>query len=182
MPEETKGSPTAFLLAWAISQVHERIVTLVADLSDDQLSWAPQARAHSLAFTLWHIARCDDNYMRVHIQGRPEIWQEEGWHHRLGLDQESTGMLISDEEAYALRLPGKQELLAYARRVWDEVSTSVQGLGPEESARPVNQVERTRGLTVEQVIITHIYGHDNRHLGEMEYLKGLLGLRGSVTL
>jgi len=24
--------------------------------------------------------------------------------------------------------------------------------------------------------------HDNRHLGEMEYIKGLLGLRGTATV
>ena len=30
--------------------------------------------------------------------------------------------------------------------------------------------------------MTYIYGHDNRHMGEMEYIKGLLGLQGLVTL
>ncbi len=157
-------------------------MALIADLSDDQLSWSPTPRSHSLSFALWHAARCDDNYLRVHIAGRPEIWQEEGWFESWGLDRENTGMLLSDEEAAALSLPGKEGLLAYARQVWREVVATVAALRPEELAQPVNQVERTRGMTTGQVIMTHIYGHGNRHLGEMEYLKGLLGLRGSVTL
>ena len=37
-------------------------------------------------------------------------------------------------------------------------------------------------MTTRQVLMSHICGHDNRHLGEMESLKVLLGLRGSVTL
>ena len=181
MPEELQGSLIP-ALAWAIRQAHERLVALITDLGDAQLSWSPTPHAHSLAFAMWHITRCDDNYLRVHIGGRPEIWQEEGWADSLGLDAVTTGMLLSDEEAAGLRLPGKEGLLAYARRVWDEVEVFVAEQGPKELAQPVNHVERTKGLTVGQVIMTHIYGHDNRHLGEMEYLKGLLGLRGSVTL
>ena len=181
MLEITQGSLT-HTLSWAVHQVHERLVALVADLSDDQLSWSPTPHAHSLAFALWHIARCDDNYMRVHIQGRPEIWAEERWYDRWGLESESTGMLLPDEEAAGLRLPGKKDLLLYASKVWDEVEAFIAALRPEELARPIHQEERTTGLTVGQAIVTHIYGHDNRHLGEMEYIKGLIGLRGSVTL
>ena len=179
---EATQDPTAALLAWGLRQAHERLVSLVADVTDEQLAWSPAPGAHSLEFALWHIARCDDNYLRVHIAGRPEIWQEEGWFRRWGLDQESTGMLLSDENAMGLRLPGKEGLLAYVQRVWEEVEAFVAHLGPEELAQPVNQVERTSGLATGQVITTHIYGHDNRHLGEMEYIKGMLGLRGSVTL
>ncbi len=169
-------------MAWAIRQVHQRIQELVADLSDSQLSWSPTPRSHSLAFVLWHIPRCDDNYLRVHIQGHTEIWREEGWFQWWGLDSESTGMMLDDGAAAQISLPGKNDLLSYARRVWDELAEFVAGLGPEELARPVDQVERTSGMTTGQVITTHIYGHDNRHLGEMEYVKGLLGLRGSITL
>ena len=81
-----------------------------------------------------------------------------------------------------MRLPGKEYMLAYAQRVWGEVKAFVASLGPEELAQPVKQVERTSGIATIRVILTHIYGHDNRHLGEVEYIKGLLGLRGSVTL
>jgi hypothetical protein len=98
------------------------------------------------------------------------------------MDPESTGMLLSDEEAASLRLPSIVDVLSYARRVWEEVEAFVAGLGPTELSQPVNHVERTRGLATGQLIMTHIYGHDNRHMGEMEYIKGLLGLRGSVTL
>lgn len=170
------------LLAWALRQLHERLVRLVSDLTDAQVAWRPSPQSHSLGFGVWHIARCDDNYLRAHVQGRPEIWQEEGWSQRWGLDAESTGMLLSDEEAAGLPLPGKKDLLAYAQRVWNEVEAFAGALGPEELARPVHHVERTRGLTTGQLLMTHIYGHDNRHMGEMEYLKGLLGLRGSITL
>ena len=181
MNQQLQGSPADTLL-WALRQLHARLVELVADLRYDQLSWSPKPGAHSLGFALWHIARCDDNYLRAHIQGRPEVWQEEGWFQRWGLDLESTGMLLSDEQASSLPLPAKEELLAYAQRVWQEVETFVAPLGQAELDQPVAQVERTQDMTIGQVFMSHIYGHDSRHLGEMEYLKGLLGLRGSVTL
>ena len=181
MVENTPGSG-ASLLAWALRQAYGRMVGLVADLDDGALAWRPMPQSHSIGFALWHIARCDDNYLRAHIQGRPEVWQEESWFQSWGLDQDSTGMLLSDEEAADLQLPSKEHMLAYCKRVWDELTWFVEGMGLEGLSRRVDQVERTRGMSTGQVIITHIYGHDNRHLGEMEYLKGLLGLRGSVTL
>jgi hypothetical protein len=98
------------------------------------------------------------------------------------MDPQSTGMLLSDEEAASLSLPSIEDVLSYAQLVWEEVEAFVAGLGPIELSQPVSHVERTRGLATGQLIMTHIYGHDNRHLGEMEYIKGLLGLRGSVTL
>ena len=174
--------PSAPLLVWGLRQLHERVESLVGDLTDEQLAWSPALGAHSLGLTLWHIPRCDDNYLRQHIQGRTEVWQEEEWFRRWGLDQQSTGMLLSDEEAGDLRFPGKDEVLAYARRVWSEVTSFVEGLAPTDLQQPVSQVERTAGMTIGQVVVTHIYGHDSRHLGEMEYIKGLLGLQGSVTL
>lgn len=175
-------APAASLLAWGLHQVHERLIGLVADLTYDQLSWKPQPDAHSLGFAFWHIARCDDNYLRMHIQGRREIWQEEEWFRRWSLDSDSTGMLLSDEEASALPLPDKSELLMYVQRVWGEVESFVTGLDQANLDEPMAHVQRTSGMTLGQVLTTHIYGHDNRHLGEMEYVKGLLGMRGSVTL
>ena len=172
----------AFVAAWGLRQLHERLANLVSDLTDEQMRWLPSPGAHCLAFALWHIARCDDNYLRAHVQGRPEIWDEDGWAERWGMDAESTGMLLSDEEAADLTFPPKEEILAYAKRVWDEVEEYAAGLGPEDAAQPVGHVERTTGLSRGQLIMTHVYGHDNRHMGEMEYIKGLLGLRGSITL
>lgn len=181
MAKAAQNSMTG-LLVWGLAQAHERLESLVSDLTPGQLAWSPTPGSHSLCFALWHVARCDDNYLRVHIQGRPEVWQEEGWFQRWGLDRESTGMLLPDQEASALRLPGREELLAYAQRVWGELEGFVAGLDAEGLARPVEHVQRTRGLTTGQVLLTHIYGHDSRHMGEMEYIKGLMGLRGSITL
>ena len=54
----------------------------------------------------------------------------------------------------------KEGVLSYDRRVWEEVEAFVTGLGLPELARPVNQVERTRGPALGQVGTTPIYGHD----------------------
>ena len=114
MADQQPGSLQPRVLAWGLRQLHERLQTLVSDLSDEQLRWSPMPGAHCLAFALWHIARCDDNYLRAHVQGRPEIWDEDGWAERWGMDAESTGMLLSDEEAAGLTFPPKEEILAYA--------------------------------------------------------------------
>ena len=179
---EASSLPHPSLLLWALRQVHHRLEELVSDLDETQLRWSPQPGAHSLIFVLWHIARCDDNYLRAHVQGRTEVWQEEQWHLRWGMDAQSTGMLLSDEEAAGLPLPPIEEITGYAHRVWEEVETFVRGLAPQDLERTVHHVDRTSSMTVGELLLSHLYGHDSRHLGEMEYIKGLLGLRGSATM
>ncbi|MAF53452.1 MAG: DinB family protein [SAR202 cluster bacterium] len=181
-PRDKQPDPMAAVLEWGLRQAHDRLVEIVSDMSDDQLSWSPQPGAHSLGFVIWHIARCDDNYLRVHIQGRQEIWQEERWYERWSMDPESTGMLLSDDQAADLVLPAKADIVDYCRRVWNEVDDYVAGLGSSGMAQTVSNIPRTTDMTIGQIIVSHVVGHDNRHLGEMEYIKGLMGLRGSVTL
>ena len=179
---EASSLPSPSLLLWALRQVHNRCEELVSELDETQLRWHPQPGAHSLIFVFWHIARCDDNYLRAHVQGRTEVWQEEEWHVRWGMDAKSTGMLLSDDEAADLPLPPIEEITGYARRVWDEVESFVRGLAPGDLEQTVHHVDRTSSMTVGELLLSHIYGHDSRHLGEMEYIKGLLGLRGSATM
>ena len=66
--------------------------------------------------------------------------------------------------------------------MWDEVESFVRGLSPGDLEQTVHHVDRTSSMTVGELLLSHIYGHDSRHLGEMEYIKGLLGLRGSATM
>ena len=111
----------------------------MSDLDETQLRWSPQPGAHSLIFVLWHIARCDDNYLRAHVLGRTEVWQEEEWHLRWGMDAKSTGMLLSDEEAAGLPLPPVEEITGYARRVWEEgggVRARTGAAGPGADGAP----------------------------------------------
>lgn len=160
-------------------QTHERLLKIVEDLTDEQLAWRPAPKAHSIGFTFWHVARADDN-AQADLNGTDTIWNTDEYAARWGHPVKGIGMGWDDDAAASLPLPPKAELVGYALRVFkacDDASDLDGGRFMETRKSRFMSKEATLGDIVLTVIT-----HDNRHLGEMEYIKGLLGLRGSVTV
>ncbi len=90
-------------------------------------------------------------------------------------------MLMDEAEAARLPLPPKPVLLAYARRAFALAEQAVDAVddplfrAPDTTATAVG-----RAATVGDAILAHLV-HDNRHLGEIECLRGLQGLSGTAT-
>jgi uncharacterized damage-inducible protein DinB len=166
---------------------HEQILKVVDGLTDEQLAWQPSRRAHSLAWTLWHIARCADKFASEAAPNgrRAEIWETEGLARRWGLEAalhgaNGVGTGIDDALVASLRPPDRESLFSYARRAFAAVDDLVDRLDDAALAREHVSFFTEGTATVGRALFTSIT-HDNRHLGELEYIKGLLGLRGSAT-
>ena len=160
-------------------QARTQMLTVIAELSDEQLGWRPSPKAHSIGFTLWHTARADDN-VQADLTGGPLLWESGGYAARWGHPERGVGTGWDDDRAAALPLPPKRELIEYVTRVFAAVDL---GTGTVDDARfelPIQSRFRGTDSTYGEVMLVCL-SHDNRHLGEMEYIKGLLGLRGTAT-
>ncbi len=160
-------------------QTRERALRLVEDLDDAQLGWRPSPEAHNIAWTLWHMARADDNF-QAGVTTRPLVWSEGDFAARWGYPERGAGTGMDDAQAASLPRPSKTDLLDYVRRAFaaadDAVDMIDERRAPEMHDSPFMGGRSTYGDAL-VVSVTH----DNRHLGEIEYIKGLLGLRGSAT-
>jgi hypothetical protein len=160
-------------------QTRERALVVVADLSDEQLSWRPRPTAHSIAYTLWHIARTEDNFQND-VNRRGTVWSTADFAAKWGYPEKGVGAGWADERAASLPMPGKSQLLEYVKAVFAACDEAADTL--DETL--LNEVRQSGFLGKEEVLGEVLLGsitHANRHLGEMEYIKGLLGLRGSST-
>ena len=161
--------------------VHERLLAVSGDLTDEQLSWRPAPGAHSIGFTLWHCARSDDN-VQMDLSGDPLIWEQGDRARRWGHPERGVGTGWDDERAAALPLPPRSELFEYARAVFDAVDRAAAALDEGRLAETIrSRFSGGKDALLGEVLIRSL-DHDNRHLGEIEYIKGLLGLRGSATI
>jgi hypothetical protein len=171
-----------------IKLVHRQALALAESVTAEQLAWRPTPRAHSIAWTLWHVARSADRLgVELAAPGarRTEVWESEGlatrW--RLGPDVVGTngvGTAVTDEVAASVAPPARDELLAYARRAFEAEESSVDALTPAALDRQYESAILERRDTVGNALMVCLT-HQNRHLGELEYLKGLQGLKGTVT-
>src|SRR5712691_1907173 len=162
----------------------EMVLKVVDGLSDDQLAWRPAPRAHSMGWTLWHIARCADKFA-AEVGGTAEIWARDGLAAKWGLaaillGSNGVGTGVDDEAAAALRPPSKDLLVDYARRSFAALDAVVDRFDADAVAREQTTFYFDEPAAIGRALITSI-AHDNRHLGELEYVKGLLGFRGTAT-
>jgi hypothetical protein len=154
----------------------------VEDLTPDQLHAVPAGSptANHLAFELWHYARTEDNIVRFILQGRrPTVWMEGGWAERLGLPPITQGTGMTAADAQALRIDDIPLFRQYVSAVW--TSTEEYLSNPDESAfdevitvKPLGEMPKIRALG--QVCMTHGF----THLGEIELMRTLLGLKPAI--
>ena len=175
------SSPALDLVKTRERVVHERLLGIVADLSDEQVGWRPSAAAHSIGFTLWHCGRTDDN-VQADLSGKPLVWETGAYAARWSHPERGVGTGWEDERAASLPLPPRSELVDYCRAVFDAVDAAAAALDEARLSETVrSRFSGGKDAMLGDILIRSL-DHDNRHLGEIEYIKGLLGLRGTATI
>jgi len=170
-------STLAFILK-NVEGLHRAWREALADLTPEQAHWQPPGLANSIAFTLWHFTRTEDNIVRFVLQRRPTIWMEGGWDRRFGLDPKAQGTGFSHEEAAGIRLSPWEEFRTYTEQVFGEVEAYIPTLREEDLSRTLT-VRPLGERSVQDLLGTVILTHGYTHLGEVWALRGLMGLKGS---
>jgi len=194
---KTDSRQTFGLLAKQYHSCHKAALAMVDELSQDQFRWRPSRGPQSIGWNLWHIARWDDYLAEVLLQQTPslghlgpsrQVWKERNIATRWGLDSvdlglEDGGTSLTDLQAATMTFPSKEAVIEYAEEAFDHLDAIL----PELDDSLIPQVLPT--VTTEAfpthdpygVTVMEMFRHACEHLGMMEALKGMLGLRGSVT-
>jgi hypothetical protein len=165
-----------------LRRLHGALDLATRDLTPEQWHTVPGANANAnhIAFEMWHYARTEDNIVRFILQGRrPTVWMDGGWAERLGLPAvaQGTGMPVAD--AQALRLADLPAFAQYVRDVY--ASTEEYLANPDASTfdapvtvKPLGEMPAIRALG--QVCMSHGF----THLGEIELIRTLMGLKPAI--
>jgi hypothetical protein len=196
----TRGERSATaLLAHHFKEGHVAALALVVDLAEEQFRWRPDPGPQSIGWNLWHIAKWDD-FMAEALVARTlslshrgparQIWNSRGIADQWGWQTGHLGFLdggtgLPDEEAAALLLPAKQDVVVYATDAFKELEEVASELDdsllaetvPGTIIYPPDEKQDTYGNYL-MVWLNHCY----EHLGTMEAIKGMLGMRGAVDL
>lgn len=162
-----------------LQRLHRGLGRSLADVSDEQAHTAPAGKGNSIAFTLWHYARTEDNIVRFILQSRrPTVWMEGQWAEKLGgmpPVAQGTGMSLAD--AQALHIKDLNALRQYMQTVWQSTETYLAN--PDTSTfdalvtvKPLGEMPAI--LALGQVCLTHGFSH----LGEIDHIRTMLGLSG----
>ena len=152
-----------------LRDLHSGFRSEIETLSEAQMLATPAEGANTISFLLWHFVRTEDKVLHRHV-GRASIWETGSWAARLG-DKEGQGTGFTYEQVRAVA-PRKDELLAYAGMVWEEVPALISSLAPA-----LDEVDPERpSQTVARTIASVVVGHGFWHLGDIRFTKGLMGM------
>lgn len=174
-------------------ETQRRVLALTDDLSEEEFGARPAGAAHSIAWNVWHLARWADDVQAAvpaatgglggRLAPRQQLWEAEGLAAKWGLESgalgdRQTGMLMDEEAAARLPLPNKDVVLAYARRAFAAAEEAVAAI--DDATFVGARHDGGAGTVGNNIVMSHLV-HNNRHLGEIECLRGQLGLRGTAT-
>ncbi len=161
----------------SLKTLHGSLMDAVKDLTDEQLHFRPLGKGNHIAFAFWHAVRTEDSVMNFLLQKKPPVWNVEGWDKKFGMDPRAQGTGMSAEQAADLRISSLADFLKYSDQVFKASEAYLETLKETE----LDRVEEFRFLgkrSFGSVIGGIILNHGSGHLGEIWYVKGLMGLKG----
>lgn len=166
------------LLRDSLRSMHGMLDKAVEQMSADQLNFRPQEGGVSGFFSLWHFVRTEDNVINWVLQQRPTVWLEGGYDERFGLPRTAQGTGMTDDEARAIRIDDVPGFLEYQRRVWEATDAYLAGMSDDEFESRQVTVKPLGEMSVWNAIYGLCLSHGYRHIGEIEYQRGVQGLGG----
>ena len=171
--------------AFCMQEAYRWVEEAVADLTDEQLCWQPNSTTPSIRFHLFHIARWADRLHQLLTGADRQVWHAEEIASQWGLETAElgfgeSGAMIDDEAAMALGLPERAPLLVYCNRVLAAADEALADVGDEQMSRLAIDFQG-RPFPIGDGIAEQL-SHTARHLGMIECLRGVQGLRGTVTV
>jgi hypothetical protein len=147
-------------------------------MTAEQFNFRPQEGGVSAFFSLWHYVRTEDNIVNYVTQQRPTVWLEGGYNERFALPRTSQGTGMSEAEANAVTIQDVPGWLEYQQRVWEATDSYLSGMSPEEFELRKVMIKPLGEMSLWDGIYGVCLSHGYRHVGEIEYVRGVQGLGG----
>ena len=162
------------LIQWGVDQFHTFYLDSVKDLTDEQLHFRPDGNVNvnHIAFILWHLVQTEDMTVKYCRDDDPKLWQ-------LAADPELQGTGMTVERAAAVRIENFNGFKDDMENIFSATEAYLKGLNPGSLDQICTDVpEGLEEWTKFDVIGKLVYTHLVEHIGEIWYIKGLMGLEG----
>jgi len=162
----------------AMKDLHNNLTGAMKGLNSEQLHFRPLGKGNHIAFIIWHLVRTEDSVINYFLQKKAPVWNAEGWDKKFGMDAKAQGTGMTAEQAAAIRIPDLGEFSKYTENVFRATETYLNGI-KDEDLPEVRDLPYLGKRSLYQVIGGIVLQHGSQHLGEIWYVKGLQGLKGS---
>ncbi|MDV3125638.1 mycothiol transferase [Mycobacterium sp. 21AC1] len=161
------------LLRDAFTRLIEHVDDLTDGLTEEESRYRPTPQANSIAWLLWHSARCQDLQL-CDVAGVEQLWTRDGWVDRFGLDLPPNDIGYGHNADDVAKVHASAELLAgYYHAVHKATLEYITTVTPEELSRIVDT--RWDPPVTASARLVSIVDDCAQHLGQAAYLRGIIG-------
>jgi len=161
----------------ALKGMHKSYLEAIEDLDDEQFHFKPLDKGNHIAFILWHLVRTEDTVINFFLQKKNTVWNEEGWDEKLGMDPRAQGTGMTAEQSAEIKIKNLGDFSAYMTNVFKSTEGYLEELR-DEDLDVVHDLPMMGKRSLYEVIGGTGLQHASSHLGEIYYVRGLLGLKG----
>jgi hypothetical protein len=162
----------------SLKTFHKSLLDSLQGLTDEQLNFRPLGKGNQIAFIIWHVVRTEDSVMNYFWQKKTPVWNAEGWDKKFGMDPKMQGTGMTAEQAASIRILDMGEFFKYMESVFKASEAFLEGTS-EKDWEEVRDLPYLGKRNLYQLTGGTALNHGACHLGEIWYVKGLQGLKGS---
>jgi hypothetical protein len=166
------------ILRSSLRSMHSLLDKAVEGMTADHFNFRPQEGGVSAFFSLWHYVRTEDNIINFVTQKKPTVWLEGGYDGKFALPRTSQGTGMTEAEANAVQIRDVPGWLEYQRRVWEATDAYLASMSPEQFQERKVTIKPLGEMSLWEGIYGVCLSHGYRHVGEIEYVRGVQGLGG----
>jgi hypothetical protein len=157
------------LLLDALDRVAESVPGVLEGLSAEQVAYRPEPSANSIGWLVWHLTRVLDGHI-AELDGEPDLW--DSWSDRFGLDlpASSTGYGHTPADVAKVYVDPPSLLADYHAAAQERARSFVSMV----SDFSVVVDERWDPPVTMGVRLVSVVDDLARHIGQAEYLRGLV--------
>lgn len=167
---------TRAVLTDAFERIRDGVPEVVEGLADDDLLWRPDDESNHVAWLVWHLARQQDVQLAA-LGDETPVWESGGWADRFGLsfDADEMGYGMSSKEVGAFVVRDASLFAAYQSQVHELAMRLIEGLDADGFERVVD--DNWDPPVTAMARIVSVLDDAAKHLGQAEYVRGLLERR-----
>jgi hypothetical protein len=149
-------------------------------LNREELAWRPQAECNSIGFIAWHMARVEDRFVHHFAQGVEEVWVQNNWYTRFGLEAADHGVRFTLEQVAVFPAIAPELLSGYINGVSNATKAFLRAFQLEDLDMVPGRVPFPPNIPTgsDQWPMGHmfrqLFGELNQHLGQVSYLRGMI--------
>ena len=158
------------LIRFGFDEYLDYLKKALSGLTSEERRFQPTPESNHIDFTVWHMARVEDDWLQRFAQRTTTVWQRDKWHDEVGLPEKESGFGYTAQQVAEMPEFSMNRILDYYEAVRIETYKYLDSI--TESDLGTEPHPRRPGFTVAEMF-SHLMIEEAQHVGQVAYIRGM---------